>query len=343
MAARFSPLIRLGWAAVCAFGMAGHGASADEAATAPQPPWSHPLKKRGYLGSPLVETTPFVWQDRLYLLENYQAFVDAPHPTPGANADRDALRIRDVESGRLVSVALEQHTFGTLFVWQDRAYIFASRCIDGQPWRTCRTVDMTSSADLVHWTEPRQVLAADGDEQIFNTAVCRGDGRFVLLYETNDRKYPAFTFKYCVSDDLVSWTRIDDGLYGKDKYVGGPALYFEGGWYYTLYLEALPETCYETRITRSRDLVHWRDAPAERPFLTFDRSHDHLPLRPPHLVETNASDAELCYFRGQTIVYFTGSDQQVAGDLQWATFDGTPRELFERFFADLPADPGQAP
>jgi len=117
-----------------------------------------------------------------------------------------------------------------------------------------------------------------------------------------------------------------------DKYVGGPALYFEGGWYYTLYLEALPNTEYETRITRSRDLKRWHDAPPDRPFLTFDRAKKNLPLRPPELHETNASDPELCYFKGKTIVYFTGSDQQVAGDLQRTEFDGTPRQLFERFF-----------
>ena len=93
-----------------------------------------------------------------------------------------------------------------------------------------------------------------------------------------------------------------------------------------------------TRITRSRDLKHWEDAPADRPFLTFDRSKKNLPLRPPALEEKNASDAEVCYFRGKTLVYFTGSDQQVAGDLQRAEFAGTPRELFESFFApDAPA------
>jgi alpha-L-fucosidase len=183
------------------------------------------------------------------------------------------------------------------------------------------------------------VLEAEGAEQIFNVAVCRGSDRFVLLYETNDAKYPPFTFKYCESDDLVHWRRIPGALYGTDKYVGGPALYFEGGWYYTLYLEALPNTEYETRITRSRDLKSWQDAPPGRPFLTFDRSKKNLPLRPPELHETNASDPELCYFKGKTIVYFTGSDQLVAGDLQRAEFDGTPRELFEHFFQGVGEPP----
>ena len=302
--------------------------------------WKNPLVKKGYLNSPLVETTPFVFHRRLYLAENYQAFVDSPGKKLGEDSERDALRIRDVETGELVSVALREHTFGTAFVWEDRVYVFAAKYVKGKPWRTATSVSMTSSADLKTWSEPKTVLQAEGAEQIFNVAVCRGSDRFVLLYETNDARYVPFTFKYCESNDLSNWRRIPDALYGKDKYVGGPALYFEGGWYYTLYLEALPDTHYESRVTRSRDLKHWQDAPPGRPFVTFDRRKRELPLRPPELVEKNASDAELCYFRGRTIVYFTGSDQQVAGDLQRAEFEGTPRELFERFFQGVAPPPG---
>ena len=40
----------------------------------------------------------------------------------------------------------------------------------------------------------------------------------------------------------------------------------------------------------------------------------------------------MVYWKGKTLVYFTGGDQHAAGDLQWAEFEGTPRELFERFF-----------
>jgi alpha-L-fucosidase len=56
-------------------------------------------------------------------------------------------------------------------------------------------------------------------------------------------------------------------------------------------------------------------------------------LRPPEVKEINASDVELCEWpRGETYILFTGSDQRYAGDLQWATFEGTPRELLEHFF-----------
>ena len=234
--------------------------------------WKNPLVKKGYLNSPLVETTPFVFKDRLYLAENYQAFVDSVSKGLGTDSEKDAIRVRDLETGRTVSVALKEHTFGTAFVWSDRVYVFAGKYVKGKRWRTAVSVSMTSSADLKTWSEPRTVLECEPGEQVFNVAVCRGPNGFVLLYETNDPKYPPFTFKYCASDDLVSWRRIPGALYGTDKYVGGPALYYEAPWFYTLYLEALPNTEYETRITRSPGLKHWQDAPAGRPFLTFDRT-----------------------------------------------------------------------
>ncbi|WP_262245151.1 alpha-L-fucosidase [Parapedobacter soli] len=287
--------------------------------------------KQGRLGSPLVEVSPFVFDDRLYLLENNQRFWDLPDGKPGDNFHEDEVRIRDVASGELVSVPLTNHGFGTVLVWNNRVYIFAGNYGRGKPWRQMTSITMTSSSDLKNWTEPITVLEADPGEFIYNTAVCRANDQFVMLYETNDAQWPPFTFKYLTSSDMVEWDVVPDGIYGRDKYVGGPALYFEDGWYYTLYLQIV-EGGFETRITRSQDLVNWQDAPEDRPFVTFDKSHQNIPLLDPNVRENNASDVELCYFKGQTILYFTGSDQTTAGDLQWAIYEGTPRALFEYFF-----------
>ena len=119
---------------------------------------------------------------------------------------------------------------------------------------------------------------------------------------------------------------------GRTRYVGGPALYYEGGWYYTLALWGSKDG-WDTHIARSKNLVEWgKMLPKDRPFVTFDPNKTGCPLIPPERHERNASDVELCYFEGKTIIYFTGSDQTTCGDLQYAEFDGTPRELFEAFF-----------
>ena len=319
--------------------------------------WVHPLPRRITVSQEMGETTPFVFRDRLYRVENWQKYFDVPGSAPGDYFMGDQVRIWDVANQQVVSVPFMGHSFGIAYGHNRRVYVFATRHEADRPWRHFRTVSMRSSDDLVNWTSPVTVIEAEGDEHLFNTAVCHDGHRFVLLYETDDQQWkPAFTFKYCESNDLVQWRRIPGAIYGREKYVGGPALYFAGGWYYTLYLQDLngySGGTWETRVTRSRDLLHWEDAPAGRPFLAPDLSrvftHQHCglfadkqPSQPVQVREINASDAEICYWQGKTLVYFNGGDQQTCGDLQQAEFDGTPQELLERFYAE-PTVPVPAP
>lgn len=277
------------------------------------------------------ETSPFVWNNRLYRVENVPKSKEFPGEEVQYRFHEDEVRIRDVEDDRIVSVVLTNHYFGSGFVWQGRVYVFAGDYGTDEPWWQIKRIVMTSSDDLAHWTKPQVVIESENQEHLFNTSVCRGKDGFVLLYETNDSRWPPFTFKYCVSDDLLHWTRIPEAIYGRDKYVGGPALYYEGGRYYTLYLHDLGRM-WETRITRSVDLVHWEDAPAGRPFLTPDTEHRPDPEHFPEVREISASDAEICVWKGKTIVYFNGGNQQGVGDLQMAEFSGTLRELLEHYF-----------
>lgn len=300
-------------------------------ARAADAPWKNPLVKKGKLNSPLVEVTPFVFKNRFYLLENWQKHWELPGGPDGHRYQEDQVRIRDVETDKIVSVALAGHGLGMALVWKDRVYVFAGDWGSEKKWNI-KTIDMIFSDDLVHWSKPVTVLKAQPNEHFFNVSVCRDAKQFVLLVETNDPRWPAFTFKYFTSGDLVRWRQVTDAYYGTNKYVGGPALYHFGDWYYTLYLQSLGKGKYETRVTRSKDLVHWQDAPAGRPFVTFDPSHLIHPIRSTTIHECNASDAELVYWKGKTLVYFTGGDQHVAGDLQWAEFDGTPQALLESFF-----------
>ncbi|MCC6695373.1 MAG: alpha-L-fucosidase [Candidatus Hydrogenedentes bacterium] len=310
---------------VSAYGVAPH--STEE--------WTNPLMLKGKLDSPLVEVTPFVFQDKLYRLENWQKQWEFPGSDDGSRFTEDEVRIRDMETDQIVSVPFTGHGLGMAFVNGDRVHVFAGNWGAEKKWNITE-IEMVSSTDLVQWSAPIVVLRAEPHEKFFNVSVCKGPDDFVLLVESNDPAWPAFTFKYFRSDDLVHWRPVPDGLYGREKYVGGPALYHEGDFFYTLYLQSLGEGKYETRVTRSRDLVHWQDAPEGRPFVTFNPENGVHPLRPAQIRESNASDAELCAWQGKTVVYYTGGDQHLAGDLQWAEFDGTPRKLLERFYEDSP-------
>ncbi len=293
--------------------------------------WSNPLTYQGKIDSPLVEVTPFVFNDRFYRLENWQKQWETPESEDGSHFTKDEVRIRDMASERVISIPLIGHGLGMAFVDGDRVYVFAGDWGGDEKWRITE-ITMVSSTDLKEWTEPVTVLRAEPDERFFNVSVCNeGDG-YVMLVESNDPKWPAFTFKYFRSNNLTDWIRVPNALYGTDKYVGGPALYHFGDYFYTLYLESLGDRHYETRITRSKDLIEWEDAPEGRPFVTFRPGTRVHRLRPDDVREQNASDAELCQWQGRTIVYYTGGDQRFAGDLQWADTALAPRALLESFF-----------
>ena len=310
-----------------------YGIGAEGPMEATNSTWQSRLVKKAVIGNSIAsETVPFMLHGRLYRLENVPKSMEFPRKGPQYRFHEDQIRVRDVEKNRIVSVVLTNHYFGSAFVSKGRVYVFAGDYGTDEPWYHIRKVVMTSSENLVDWTEPCVVIESENGERIFNTSVCRGKGQFVLLYETDDSQWPAFTFKYCVSDDLVNWTRVPGAIYGHDKYVGGPALYYEGGRYYTLYVPPSTGGRWETRITRSLDLINWQDAAEDRPFLTPDPEHITDPEHHPNVREASASDAKLCAWKGKTLVHFVGGNQHGVLDLQSAEFDGTPRELLEHYF-----------
>lgn len=294
-------------------------------------PWTNRLKRTRSFGPITHELTPFVLNDRLYRVENHPRYLDFQTDDPAFRFHEDEIRIRDVETGDILSAPLRNHYFGEGFLHGKRLYVFAGDYGADLPWRQHRKIDMVYSDDLVRWSSPITVIESERGELLFNTAVCRGPDRFVMLYETNDSRWPPFTFKYCESDDLVRWRRIPGAVYGTDKYVGGPALYHADGWYYTLYLQSLQGGMYETRIARSRDLARWQDAPEGRAVLPVVPGHVPDPGHP-GVHELSASDAELCFWRGKTIVYFLSGNQQGVAGLEMAEFDGRPGELLAHYF-----------
>src|SRR4051812_35793556 len=74
--------------------------------------WRNPIVKRGYFGSPLVETTPLVFKDKLYRLESWQRYWDLPGlPPPNTQAEQDAVRVFDVDARRVIATPLTAHGF----------------------------------------------------------------------------------------------------------------------------------------------------------------------------------------------------------------------------------------
>lgn len=302
--------------------------------------WRHPLKDQmpdDRVHGRHAEVTPFVFRDRFYRLENFTCSSNFPGEKPQYRFFEDGFRIRDMAADRIISIPLLNHYFAVAFPWNDRVYVYAGEYGEGHPWWHIHRTVMTCSDDLITWSAPQVVMQAEGDERLFNYAVCRARGKFCLLYETNDRRWTPFTMRFAESDDLIMWRKLDEKhLYGADKYTGGPALYYDPGqdWFYLLYVEHLsPAREYETRIARSRDLANWEDAPANRPVVTFDRQRDINPIVWPGVKECSASDVELCEFQGKTYVYWLNGDQRGAYRPYHAVYDGPSIEMLREFFA----------
>ena len=288
--------------------------------------WRNRLIKKGSLNSPVVEQTPVIWEGKLLLVEVWQTHWDKP-PTPQR---QHYVRIRDEETNGIIGRCMDGYGLASAFVWNDMFYVFASlRREDPDSWNN---VYMSQSTDLIQWTEPERVVEQDPEEHVFNQSVCYDGSRFVMAYETDT--YAPFTIKFAQSNDLKDWRKIPDAIYGAERYTACPAIRFVGGYYYMLYLERPEPRCwFETWLTRSKDLVHWEDAP-HKPVIAPDPDRNVHTDCPERAKECNASDPDLIEWQGKTRVYFTGGHQHWGGDLQYAEFDGTMQGFFESYYED---------
>jgi alpha-L-fucosidase len=297
--------------------------------------WTNPLIKMRRLSSPLVEVEPFVLNGEFYLLECWRSNWDwpgQPSKEAGSNSEIWVAKLPNGPKGysdrEYISCAMKGNEFGTAIVWENRVYVFAVNEASNRQF-----VEMTWSEDLINWSKPVKVFDSPVGN-IYNVSLTRDDDGFVFQWETN-KVGTYFTMCFGHLDKLTdNWNDniIENAKYGEDKYTGGPKVLDADGWYYLLYLERLGSLGWETRVTRSKDLVNWQDAPEDRAFLPFNKNYKNLPLHSPEIPEKNASDPGVACYNGQVIVYFTGGIQKKAGDLQWAKFNGTLKELMEYFF-----------
>jgi len=296
--------------------------------------WNHPITNARQVEGIRFEVTPFVFNGRLYRLENRMRFDDFEGKEPQYRHHEDGFCIRDVAADRILSVPLLNHYFAIVHVWEDRVYVVTGDYED-RPWWHIRHAVMIASDDLITWSRPRIILEAEGGELLFNYALCRARGKFYLLYETNDARWPAFTMRFCESDDLRTWRKLpEEYIYGPDKYTGGPALYYDEpeDYFYLLYVNAVGPNRYDNRIARSRDLRTWQEAPADRPVVSPDPQRTINDTRWPGIKECSASDLELCEFNGKTHLYWINGDQQGASAGWEAIYDGPMNRFLRTFF-----------
>ncbi|UCH36009.1 MAG: alpha-L-fucosidase [Armatimonadota bacterium] len=264
------------------------------------------LVKSGAKYGDICEATPFVWKGRLLLLVNIR-------PASAADPAQHYLEIRDVADDKALTSFGRGYSLASAFVWEGTLYVYAARNQDGG-WHD---VSEFRTEDLVKWTEARVVIEEIPQEQLFNQSVCRAGDRFVMAYESNDARWPAFTIKFAESKDLVTWRKLPDCIFGTDRYTACPCLRYLDGYFYMLYLEHLqPRWWFETFMARSKDLVDWEPSP-RNPIIAPGPGED-----------INTSDPDLAEFDGKVLLYYSYGDQRTWSQLTWAAFTGTLRDFF---------------
>lgn len=289
------------------------------------------IRKLGTVMCDMVETTPVVFGGKLYRFEYFR-----PGPQNEANpSEVSHFRFRDLRTDALSEPFGFGHHLGSAYTDGGTMYVFGVR--DG--WAG-DTLTVFRSADLETWEEfpvPFPGL------RCFNTGVCKRDGKYLLLIETES--FVPFTFRFAESEDLIHWSLLpEEFAFQKDRYAGGPAVYAfpDDPYCYVLYLEAYPTEKYATCAARSRDLKNWEYSPLN-PVLMYEPCEDKKianPFLSPHereriarALDCNNSDMEMCEFLGRTVIFYSWGNQHGIEFLAEAAYEGPMEEFLRGFFA----------
>ena len=284
----------------------------------PSPEKPSPFLDKKLVAKDLCEVSPFIWKDRLCLMECIR-------PGSGGKSEDYYIILKDVETQQELARCATGYGLASILIQEQTVNIFASRWDQGQ-WRD---VTLFQSADLSNWT--KNVVVRGENEGIFNSSVCRDETGYVMSYESSDKRYPGFTIKFARSSDLKTWEKIPGALFGTNRYTACPSIHYLGGWYYMLYLEhRKPRWTFETYITRSKDLFHWYTS-AANPVLRAAGLDEGI----------NASDPEVIEFKNNTYIYYAVGDQRTWMNVKRSRFPGNKAQFFAYWFKQngIP-DPG---
>jgi hypothetical protein len=288
-----------------------------------QPSQRPAITKKGTIDQDLCETTPFVFQGRVYRLEWFRK--------------GSILRVVEHKTGRELSRFGEKHRFACAYVEGDTVYVVGTK--ETAEW--CGNVlTMFTSRDLTHWDE-RPAFTLDGGSNICNTSVCRVGDRYVMSIEMT--KPSGFPARFIESKDLLTWTLMPpECKHSLGRYNAAHCLRWHNGWFYLFYLEAGKPNGYEQYITRSRDLITWHTSPLN-PVLAASPQDKQIanprltPKQRNHIAkaaDVNNSDIDFCEFNGRLIINYSWGNQGGTEFIAEAEFDGTTAQFLEGWFPD---------
>ena len=288
------------------------------------------IVKYGTIDADLVETTPVVFKNKVYRFE----YVRQRYWN---NQTGDSyFRFIDCETGKPTGSFAKGFHLGSAYVENGKAYVTAVDRWDGE------RVYIFASEDLEHWQ--RWLAFELPGYGIFNTSLTRAGDKYVLMFEIGKPRSEAgvrFTARFATSTDLKKWIILSsEHNYAKDRYTAPHCLRYLDGFYYDFYLEA--HNGYETRVVRSKDLIHWETSPLN-PVLRASKedkriANVNLPQKILQRVakaeDINNSDIDFCEFDGKLIINYSWGNQRGEEFLAEATYNGTLKQFLEGWFPE---------
>jgi hypothetical protein len=286
------------------------------------------IVKSGTIDCDLVETTPIVFNGRVYRFE----YVRKGY---WANDTGDSyFRFVDRETGAFTPPFAKGFHLGSAYAEAGKVYVTAVDIWDGEE------IHVFASDDLEHW-ETWLAFRRPGFG-IFNTSLTRDDAQYILMYEIGKPEKETgerFTALFATSPDLKNWTVLSPKHnYAKDRYTAPHCLRYLDGHYYNFYLEA--HEGYEMRVVRSKDLINWESSPLN-PVLKAsegdkriynNRLPDQLQREIANAANRNNSDIDFCEFDGRLIINYSWGNQRGEEHLAEAIYEGTEAQFLNGWF-----------
>ncbi len=295
------------------------------------------IRKLGTIDCDLVESTPVVFQGKLYRCE----WVRTSYK--GNKLGINYSRLVDTDTGKPTAPFAQGYVFSSAFVDGDTLYVTATST--EMSW-TGQRVEIFASKDLKQW-ENWTALDLEGFG-ICNTSICRAVDHYVMMFEIHKPKAQAgvaFTARFATSKDLHHWQLTKpECVYAKDRYSAPHCLRYLKGYFYNFYLEA--HNGYEMRVVRSKDLIHWEPSPLN-PVLKASPQDKQIAnsklttgqrQRIAKAKDINNSDIDFCEYEGRLVIYYSWGNQQGEEFLAEAVYDGTTAQFLKSWFPQQNGD-----
>ncbi len=288
------------------------------------------IDKLGTIDLDMVETTPVVFQDRLYRFEYVRSGYHAN------KTGESYFRFVDVATGEYTPAFAQGYDLGCAFAEGETMWAFG---VD--QWDGTKIVSFQSN-DLKRW-ESHPALEAP-TWGLFNTSVCKAGDRYVMAIEVGRPPEVVgvpFTSRFAESKNLIDWKLMPaECIFTKERYSACPSIRYLDGLFYLIYLEALPGPAYVSHIVRSKDLIRWEVSPLN-PILAAseqDKEIANIKLTEGQkakikgALNRNNSDVDLCEFQGETIITYSWGNQNGTEFLAGAVYRGTLASFLKSFF-----------